>query len=177
MSLQKVILPDMLIADLYKNIFIISDGVSPKMQTEITNEPASNTVKFLGNNLKKIVIVVRHPADVFLPERHLEFLTKILAACKLNIGDVGIVNEGFKSVDINTLKQQLRPNHIILFGIDPTEINLPLNFPHFKLQNYANTTYLSVPSLDLLNAETEEGKLLKTKLWVCLRTMFEMNGA
>jgi hypothetical protein len=175
MSLQNTILPDLLIADLYKNVFIIGPGTTNNTQIETISETVEQTVKFLGNNLKKIVILVKHPADVFLPEKHLEFLSKILAACKLNIGDVAIINEGFRFIDINTLRQQLKPNHIILFGIDPTELKLPLNFPHFKIRNYADSAYLSVPALDALNSDTEEGKLLKTKLWVCLKTMFEVN--
>lgn len=175
MSLQNTTLPEILIADLYKNNFLVSSAYADEKQIEIIDEIKSGAIKFLGNNFKKIVILVNQPSEVFLPEKHLEFLAKILAACKLNIGDVAIVNEGFKFADIHAIKQQLKPNHFILFGIDPTELKLPLNFPHFKIQNYADSTYLSVPALDVLNSDTEEGKLLKTKLWVCLRTMFEVS--
>lgn len=176
MSLQNAVLPDILIADLYKNVFIINPEIDGKNPIENINPAEAESVKFLGNNLKRIAILVRQPSDVFLPENHLEFLSKILAACKLNIGDVAIVNEAFKFADIHAIKQQLQPNHIILFGIDPTELKLPLSFPHFKIQNYADSAYLSVPPLDALNNDTEEGKLLKTKLWVCLKTMFEVSG-
>jgi hypothetical protein len=176
MSLQHATLPDILITELYKNIFIINSETDQKNQLEVISHTESEVIKYLGNNSKRIVILVKQPSDVFLPETHLEFLSKILAACKLNIGDVAIVNAGFRFVDIHAIKQQLQPNHIILFGIEPTELKLPLSFPHFKVQGYANSTYLSVPSLDILNNDTEEGKLLKTKLWVCLKTMFEVSG-
>ena len=92
----------------------------------------------------------------------------------MNIGDVGIVNVGYKVVDMSTIKQELNPNNIILFGVEPTDLKLPLNFPHFKIQNYDDVAYLSVPPFEALNVENEEGKLLKTKLWVCLKTMFEV---
>ena len=173
MSFQNTVLPDILISDLYKNVFIVQPATTDKKPIEIINK--AEPVKFLGNNLKKIVILVKQPSDIFLPEKHLEFLSKILAACKLNIGDVAIVNLGFRFEDINTIKQQFKPNHIILFNIDPIELKLPLNFPHFKIQNYSDSAYLSVPDMDILNSDTEEGKLLKTKLWVCLRTMFEVS--
>ncbi|MBC7826734.1 MAG: hypothetical protein H7122_03230 [Chitinophagaceae bacterium] len=176
MSLENLILPDILIAELYKNVFVVNDGIPSQKREEAVTGPAADKIKFLGNNLKKIAIVVNHSSDVFLPERHLEFLTKILVACKLNIGDVAIVNEGYKFVDIQTLKQQLKCNYIILFGIDLTEIKLPLNFPYFKIQTYADSTYLSVPSLDQLNNDIEEGKLLKTKLWTCLKTLFDVSS-
>lgn len=178
MSFKNLILPDILIAALYKNVFLVPEGLpgnNVNKNTGLVNETALDPVKFLGNNLKKITILVKHQADVFLPEKHLEFLTKILMACKLNIGDVAVVNEGFKFVDIHTLKQQLKPTHVILFGIDPTELKLPLHFPHFKIQHYADSSYLSVPSLDQLNSDTEEGKLLKTKIWVCLKSLFEVS--
>jgi hypothetical protein len=201
MSLKNAILPDVLIVELYKNVFILGEptGANHKsagteqLEAEVrtpemnpvsysdaggslikhaeVSKPEKNTVKFLGNNSKKILIIVRHPEEVFLPERHLEFLIRLLAACKLNIGDVAIVNDGYRTANINILKQQLSPDKVILFGIDPTEIQLPLTFPQFKMQNYANSTYLSVPSLDILNHAVED-KLIKTKLWVCLKSMF-----
>ena len=174
MSLQNTILPDILIAELYRNVFVIPSADSSTKNVEVAHGKEVPLVKFLGNNLKKIVIVVNQPSEVFLPEKHLEFLSKILVACKLNIGDVAIVNEGDKFVDIAMIKQELKPNNIILFGIEPTYLKLPLNFPHFKIQNYDEVAYLSVPGFEALNVENEEGKLLKTKLWVCLKTMFEV---
>ena len=176
MSLQNTILPDVLIADLYRNVFVIPPTPSNK-KVEVAKEKEAQAIKFLGNNLKKIVIVVNQPSEVFLPERHLEFLSKILVACRLNIGDVAIVNEGYQFVDIATIKQELKANYVILFGLEPPDLKLPLNFPHFKIQNYDDVTYLSVPAFEALNVENEQGKLLKTKLWVCLKTMFEVpNG-
>ena len=174
MSLQNIVLPDFLIAELYKKVHLISDLSTEGQPVIPDNEPGA--IKFLGNNQKKIAIIVRHPGDVFLPEKHLEFLIKILGACKLHIGDVAIVNDGFKPVDINIITKQLKPKQAILFGIEPTDLRLPLSFPQFKLQDYALCTYLYIPSLDSLNNETEEGKLLKTKLWICLKSMFEVSG-
>ena len=177
MSFQDIILPDILIADLYRNVFLIPTDGHGKKNVEIISKTQPQTLKFLGNNLKKIVIVVDQRSEVFLPEKHLEFLSKILSACKLNIGDVAIVNEGNNFADITTIKQELKPTYVILFGIEPTDLKLPLNFPHFKIQNYDEVAYLSVPALEALNSDTEDGKLLKTKLWVCLKTMFEVpNG-
>lgn len=173
MSLQNIKLPDILIAELYKDVFIMNTEIPNAIKVAVISEPEENAIKFLGNNSRNIAIVVQENSDTFLPEKHLEFLSKILAACKLNIGDVAIVNVGSRFVDINVIKQELKPAHIILFGMDPTELKLPFNFPHFKIQSYADSTYLSVPSLDTLNTATEEGKLLKTKLWVCLRTLLE----
>jgi len=158
-------------------VLVAAPGEKKSKNAEVVHDTEPAAVKFLGNNMRHIAIIVNQAADVFLPEKHLEFLSKILSACKLNIGDVAIVNEGYKFVDIATLKKELQPRSIILFGLEPTDLKLPLNFPHFKIQNYDEIVYLSVPALEALNVDNEEGKLLKTRLWVCLKTMFEVpNG-
>lgn len=175
MSFENLTLPDFLLADLFKNIFIINEIDSGAVSDENVLHDKSTVVKFLGNNEKNIAILVNH-AEVFLPDRHLDFLTKILLACQLNIADVAIVNVESQLIDINKLKDHLNPRQMILFGIAPTEIKLPLNFPHFKVQQYAGSIYLSVPSLDQFNMDTDEAKLLKTKLWVCLKSLFEVSG-
>jgi hypothetical protein len=109
---------------------------------------------------------------VFVPESDLQFLTKMLSACKLNLADVAIVNHATSEVAIDQLKEQLRPLHVLLFGVEPTTIRLPISFPAFKEQAYAGTTYLFAPGLAQLNQETEEAKLTKRKLWDCLKRMF-----
>ena len=81
MSLQNTILPDILLADLYRNVFVIPPSISSNKNLKVTQEKEAQAVKYLGNNLKKIVIVVNQPSEVFLPEKHLEFLSHILVAC------------------------------------------------------------------------------------------------
>jgi hypothetical protein len=128
--------------------------------------------KTLGNNKQQITVVVNCPNDVYVPEADLQFLTKMLGACKLNMADVAIVNYATAPVAIDRLKAQLQPRSLLLFGVEPGEIQLPINFPPFKEQPYAGTSYLFTPALSQLNQETEEAKLLKRKLWDCLKRMF-----
>lgn len=136
------------------------------------SEPAS--YKLLGNHRRKVTIIVDSPGSAFLPDDQLGFLSKILEACRMNIGDVAIVNHHTLPVTINTLRGQLQPVNIILFGVDPTAIRLPINFPAFKLQPYDNCTYLYAPSLQQMVGNTPDAKLLKSKLWVCLKTLFDV---
>jgi len=144
-----------------------------------TPEPAPgpetpDAYKFLGKNGKKITILVQSPGIPFLPDNALTFLTKILEACRLTLGDVAIVNAATAPVNITALRRQLQPSAILLFGLEPTAIRLPINFPEFKIQPYDNCSYLSAPPLTHLVAQTEESKLLKSKLWVCLKTLFSV---
>ena len=135
-------------------------------------EPAS--YKFLGNNRKQIAIIIHSPGTAFLPDNQLSFLTKILEACRMNIGDIAIVNTATTPILIAQLRQQLNPNTVLLFGLEPVTIKLPINFPLFRLQPYDACTYLSAPALSLLVENSEESKLLKSKLWICLKTLFNV---
>lgn len=144
------------------------------ISTASTAPPASTGYKFLGNNRRKITVLVKSPGVAFLPDDQLSFLTRMLEACKMNVGDVAIVNEANAPVNITALKQQLQPAVILLFGMEPTEIRLPMNFPLFKLQAYDACTYLCAPSLEDLVKPGDESKLLKSKLWMCLKTLFEI---
>ncbi|WEK35409.1 MAG: hypothetical protein P0Y53_23195 [Candidatus Pseudobacter hemicellulosilyticus] len=146
-----------------------------------TNSPTSNAgqlpaeghaYKFLGKNLQRVLVIVRAPGEAFLPEEELQLLTKMLGACKLNLGDVAIVNDASTQVEMSALKTQLNPVKALLFGIEPQETGLPLSFPPFKEQEYAGCTYLHAPALTALNQPTETGKQLKTELWTSLKKMF-----
>lgn len=165
MSLNDIELPDSLITELYGDKLLI-----PAQRA--TAPPAA--YKFLGNNLKKITILVDSPQTAFLPDEQLAFLTKMLEACKLNIGDVAIVNQANSPVEIASLKRQLSPLFLLLFGPGPEAIGLPIHFPLFKIQPYDQCSYLSVPSLAQLVQPGDDSKLLKSKLWVCLRALFEI---
>jgi hypothetical protein len=161
MSLDTIQLPGIIIEDLFKNSLIHQDSAIGK-----------DSYDYLGQNLKNIAIIVDSPQTVFLPEQQLGFLIKMLEACRMTIADTAIINQAHAKVEILELKHRLNPRHVLLFGVEPTGIKLPFNIPPFKIQSYDNCIYLYAPGLDRLNLDTEDGKLLKSKLWVCLRTMF-----
>lgn len=202
MSLNDIELPDPLLIELYGDKLLItaqtkaasqsaphaaatpappsqpappaSRPPAPPAQPAPPSAATPSTYKFLGNNLKKITILVDSPQTAFLPDEELIFLTKMLEACKLNIGDVAIVNQANSPVEIASLKRQLSPVFFLLFGPGPEAIGLPIHFPLFKIQPYDQCSYLSIPSLALLVKPGDESKLLKSKLWVCLRQLFEV---
>jgi hypothetical protein len=196
MSLSNIKLPGFVIADLYRTSLIqptAADGYVPRQEIQETAEPEPVRVtpqpepvietappkpvdltpyKILGNNKKQITVVVNYPQDVFVADGDLAFLTKMLDACKLNMADVAIVNHATAAVNIEKVKTQLQPKYVLLFGVEPDVIHLPINFPSFKEQPYAGTTYLFTPALSQLNGDTDIAKGLKKKLWECLKRMF-----
>jgi hypothetical protein len=202
MSLTNIKLPGLVIADLYRQSLVqdsndavavrdaeppakvptsgpvpqVEQPVSQPATAAVTQQPPATkgggAYKVLGNNKRNISVVVHFPNEVFVPESDLQFLTKMLSACKLNLADVAIVNHATSAVAIDQLKEQLRPLLVLLFGVEPSTIQLPISFPAFKEQAYAGTTYLFAPGLAQLNQETEEAKLTKRKLWDCLKRLF-----
>jgi hypothetical protein len=192
-------LKDLLVAELYRDNLLVSEAAkaspetrtapvesaSPKYpsptatQTKAPNlvepqpkSPTATGYKFLGNNNRKISIVVNAPDTPFLPDDQLSVLTRMLEACRMNMGDVAIVNHAVTPIAIGALKQQLQPVFVLLFGPSPRDIGLPMDFPVFKIQPYDHTTYLTAPSLADMAQPGDESKLLKSKLWVCLKTLF-----
>lgn len=184
MTFEKINLSPQMIAALYKQALVPEEqtpGVPTKKTipatppTEAAVQPGSPaTYKFLGKNQQHVLVIVRSPGEPFLPEEELQFLTKMLGACKLNLGDVAIVNDAAAKVIMQQVQVQLQPTKALLFGVEPSETGLPLSFPPFKEQEYAGCTYLFTPSLQALNQPTEEGKAMKAKLWACLKAMFNV---
>jgi len=61
-----------------------------------------------------------------------------------------------------------QPQKIILFGVDPVVMGLPIHFPVFQIQSYQQVQYLHAPSL----SELETDKQLKIQLWQKLKQLF-----
>jgi hypothetical protein len=140
-----------------------------------TAPPASaEAYRFLGKNARHVAIIVHSPADAYLPDDQLQLLTKMLDACKLNLGDVAIINQATQAVHFTQLADQLHSEKTLLFGVQPEQIGLPLSFPTYKEQEYAGCTYLLANPLGDMNQPNEEGKALKGKLWGCLKKMFNI---
>jgi hypothetical protein len=187
MSLNNIQLKDLIVAELYRDSLLTSEApvtrtAPPGESTPGTttpaathpNAPSATGYKSLGNNRRKISIVVNAPGTPFLPDDQLNVLTRMLEACRMNIGDVAIVNHAASAVSIGILKQQLQPVFVLLFGPTPRDIGLPMEFPVFKIQPYDNCTYLTAPALADMVQPGDESKLLKSKLWVCLKDLFKI---
>ena len=120
-----------------------------------TEKPTGQAWKFLGSNQQKILIVVNYSDAVHLPDEELSFLTNMLAACKLSLGDVAIVNRNnYKDVLYKEILTHFQSKIVFLFGVEPAEFGLPVSFPHFQVQSLANSTYLYTPALEERHTDT-----------------------
>ena len=168
MSLNNIQLSAGAIQDLYKRALVLSADAQEK-KVEIP----SSTISFntLGNNQQKILILVDNDETLYLPDEQLNFLMGILTACKLTMQDVAILNiQKNKDVSYTNLATALKAFIVLLFGVETSKIALPLQFPFYQIQAYNNQTYLSAPSLTVLQNDKAE----KTKLWLCLKQLFSL---
>lgn len=177
MSLNNIQLNSSLVADMYRNSLVdTKENVRPgkKKQVQVATEmdaPDTKVVNwsYLGEYKKSILIIVRYSNVPYLPDEQLNFLTSVLNACKLNLGDVAIFNASKgPSTLYKDLQEKFKSAFTILFGLTPEELEMPLSFPEFQVQAFNNCTFLHAPVLEVLEAD----KVLKSKLWVCLRKMF-----
>ena len=166
MSLDNIQLTDTILQGLYSKCLYDLDS----HKSVLSDIPASG-ISFLGNNQKKITILVNSEAAIYLPDDELNFLLGILTACKLSMADIALVNLA-KNPDLvyTVLSEQLKAEKVFLFGLSAANIELPLQFPHYQVQQFNNQVYLSSVSLSEMQANKEE----KTKLWACLKKIFSI---
>ena len=188
MNSENNLLPPFVIASLYKNELVLVDTkesigkrkIEPETQKNAAIAPAVEevlTIKpigFLGNNQKKITILLKDSSAVHLADESLQFLTAILAACKLNMGDVAIVNTANQAVKYAQIKTELQPTTLLIFDINAASIALPFEVPQYQVQQYDNCTLLFSAPLQSMLVKTEAAKLEKGKLWNALKKTFNI---
>jgi hypothetical protein len=194
-SFGKIQLPGFILADLYKDNLVLYDDVvqvqnketiiaaqpiidpiiekpSSPIKTSITAENTVYKKWFLGDNNKHIAILVKDEESVFLRDEWLQFLSTILGACKLNIGDVAIVNCANYNTSYSQLNESISPQYFLLFDVSAKDIQLPFTVPDYQLQKFGNAQFLMAPSLSQMLGNSETVKVAKTKLWMSLKQMF-----
>ncbi|MGF2413208.1 hypothetical protein [Ferruginibacter sp.] len=166
MSLDNIQLPAIVLHDLFKNSLVdLNTGVAKPTAAKTTG------IGFLGSNQKQITILVNDEDVLYLPDEDLNFLMGILSACKLSMADVALVNiSKAGSFTYTEIEQQLQAETILLFGVTPVQLQLPLQFPHYQIQKFNSQVYLAAPALNIITADKAE----KTMLWNCLKQIFSI---
>lgn len=166
MSLDQIQLTPGLISELYSKILTEIKETDAGLRKQSPEESEWN---YIGENGKKILLLVNYPEQVQLTNMQFSFINNMLSACKISLQDVVLMNRT-QNVKANHKKliEYFQSKIILLFGIEPDSFGLPLNFPHFQVQNFSNCTFLFIPAIE----DLENDKVLKSKLWVCLRRIF-----
>ncbi len=173
MGLNELSLPASLIADFYK--YHLTESVAEKPETSAlpTSIGEKKGIQFLGKNQKNICVLVTYPNDVYLPDTQLNFLTNILQACQLNLGDVAIVNHHRAPMSFEALQQQLNCRYLLVFGVAPAAIGLEES-ALFSAHELNGCSIVLSPAAAQLNNNNQESKLLKGQLWMCLKQLFNV---
>jgi hypothetical protein len=179
-------LPDFLIADLYRDKLVIveQDKHTSTKDTEVTviaakpaqlaQQSTAAKLSFLGNNEQKVLILVNDKEAVHLNEANLTFLMAILGACKLNLGSVAIVNHANNPFSFQFLKEELKPQQVIIFNVSANLLQLTFSIPHYQIQKHDGCSVLFAAPMETMVGNAQEAKLEKSKLWLSLKKMFNL---
>lgn len=166
MSLDNIQLPATILQGLYsKSLYDLETDKS------VSDDIQRADITSLGSNQKKIAVLVNSATAIYLPDEELSFLLGILNACKLSMADIALINVAKNpGLTYTAVTEQMKTEKIFLFGLDAGTLALPLQFPHYQVQQFNNQVYLSSVSLHELQANKEE----KMKLWNCLKKIFAL---
>jgi hypothetical protein len=183
MGLNDIELPASVIASLYPSALVTTgvekglpvSAADPAAPAATEEQPAGTGTapafswKFLGNNKKAVLVVVNNPDILHLPDDDLSFLTNMLTACKLSLGDIILINfHHYREKGGLAALKHFKSREVLLFGIEPTDFGLPVSFPEYQVQAVANVQYLYSPALAVI----ADDKAAKGKLWGCLKKLF-----
>jgi hypothetical protein len=165
-------LPDFVLAELFsKSLVITDDRIQHKSIQNNATEPQN---LFLGSYEKKIIILVNDKNNLHLGDAELQFISRILAPCNLNLAHVAVINFHRHKVSFRQLKKEMQPQSVLMFGVTALQIELPFAMPDYQVQQYDNCSILTASALQVLNKNSEAVKTEKEKLWKSLRTMFNL---
>lgn len=170
MSINNIALNPHQLAALYTKSLVPLAAPVSATEKNIIPVAKETAIASLGKNQQHITIVVAYKDQAFLPDEHLKFLTTILQACRLNMGDVAIVNYEQTPASFEQLREALLCKTLLLFGITPESVGMA-PMPAFTITRFNECNTMWGNSL----AEMQDGaeaRLLKSKLWLCLKAYF-----
>lgn len=172
MSLNEIRFTPSLLVDLYKDSLVSIDEGKPSKPAKRSAEAELQPIKFLGKNLKNILIVVNKETSIYLPDDELSLLTKMLSACNLTLADVAIVNVAGSSVSVEQLEVECKPGRMLLLASTfPADFSNLAN-TEYLIQQHKGYSYFFGPDLKDMLGETASARSIKTKLWGALKQMF-----
>jgi hypothetical protein len=165
MTLDRLTLSRFEVSQWYKKSLV----VSPK---RTVSAPPETPLRYLGENGRHILLLVRDPAAVYLEEKSFQFLVTILDACKLSMADVALVNTaGTGSRSPSSIAGELGSRVVLFFGMSQAEMGLPLSLSDYQVQLHENRTYLGADALSVIVQDRAQ----KGLLWGSLKQLFQLS--
>ena len=148
------------LANLFKETYLV-DLYETSSTTQTISNPAEHVTK-------DILICIATLENKLKPEKEV-LLNAILSACKLDPTQLFICTdqEQLHSSFLAMVEVQ-KATKVILFGLNPAHVGLPIHFPLFQIQSFQGVQYLHAPSLEALEID----KQMKIQLWQKLKQIF-----
>lgn len=157
---DNLILPAAALETLYGNsLYIIERQLNKQLQKE-----RAIPVK------KLMTVITSIPVSQETDPGTYNFITGIVQACRIPLADVALLSTPLNEVNFKYIQDHCQSPLVLMFDLTPGDIGLPIFFPHFQLQLFSGVTYLAAPDL----ATLQQDKLLKSKLWLCLKQYFSI---
>jgi hypothetical protein len=197
MQEPKIILPAAALVSLYKDTLVLpekeiksaekeahdkveaigKDAMATTPVKEVVNEQKtipSQPLKFLGDHLKQIMVLVYDENAVYLNEPDLGLLSSILNACKLNLADIALVNTASQPYSLHEILETLPSQYVFVFAISGTALKIKLPTTLYKPIELGDTQILFSASLQSMQGVEQNAKVEKLKLWNALKLLFKL---
>lgn len=135
----------------------------------------ANEIKYLGEHLKQVTIIVKDELAVYLNENDLTLLSSILNACKLTLADIALVNIAQQKLGLHEILHVLPSKLVMIFDVNSTTLKIKLPTTLYKSIQLGDTYLLFCNSLSLMQGGDASAKIEKGKLWAILKQLFQLS--
>lgn len=153
------------------------EAIATTPTNEVVNELKSSTpvpIKYLGDHLKKIIVLVNDNNAVHLNETDLGLLSSILNACKLTLADIALINIAQQPLALHEMLITLPSLFVISFDITSAQLKIKLPTTLYKPIVLGETQILFSNNLQSMQGGDQNAKLEKSKLWNALKLLFKL---
>lgn len=163
---------------------LAAPSVSMQVQIEIDKDTKNNStfnannelgqIKYLGEHLKQVTIIVKDELAVYLNENDLTLLSSILSACKLTLADIALINIAQQKLSLHEILNVLPSKLVMIFDVSSTTLKIKLPTTLYKSIQLGDTYLLFSNSLSLMQGGDQSAKIEKGKLWAILKQLFQL---
>lgn len=160
-----------------KNTAIGKEALTTTSANEIVSEltvRSATPVKYLGDHLKKVMVLVNDASAVHLNETDLGLLSSILNACKLTLADIALINLAQQPYSLHEMFTTLPSTFVIAFDINSNALKIKLPSTLYQPILLGDTQILFSNSLQSMQGTDQNAKLEKGKLWNALKLLFKI---
>ena len=165
--------PEKVMHTLAGEAVIATTPVNEKTNEQKPVAPAA-PLKYLGDHLKQIMIIVKDENAVHLNETDLGLLSSILNACKLTLADVALVNLAKQPFSLQDLLATLPSVLVISFEVTSAQLKIKLPTTLYKQIILGEIHLLFSNSLASMQGPEQHAKMEKSKLWTALKQLFKL---